>query len=99
MLCFMNLKTRKFLENFWDRFAGKLIQSSIGEFWGVTRAVLLENSSRPFFKSFFSFLNFIGYKVSVKIRMDEFSSKTACVTTQKMKILEKILDEFSMICQ
>ena len=31
--------------------------------------------------------------------MDEFSSKTACVTTQKMKILEKILDEFSMICQ
>ena len=34
-----------------------------------------------------------------KIRMDEFSSKTACVTTWKMKILEKFLDEFSMICQ
>ena len=28
-----------------DRFTGKLIQSSIGEFWGVTQAVLLENSS------------------------------------------------------
>ena len=30
-----------------DRFTGKLIQSSTGEFWGVTEAVLLENSSRP----------------------------------------------------
>ena len=29
-----------------DRFTGKLIQSSIGEFWGVTQAVLLENSSK-----------------------------------------------------
>ena len=38
-----------------DRFTGKLIQSSIGEFWGVTRAVLLENSSRPFFKAFVNF--------------------------------------------
>ena len=28
-----------------DRFTGKLIQSSIGEFWGVTETVLLENSS------------------------------------------------------
>ena len=37
----------KFLGHFWGRFAGKLIQSSIGEFWGVTQAVLLENSSRP----------------------------------------------------
>ena len=26
--------------------------------------------------------------------MDEFSSKTVCVTTQKMKILDKFLDEF-----
>ena len=31
--------------------------------------------------------------------MDEFSSKTAIVTTRKMKILEKFLDEFSMIYQ
>ena len=31
--------------------------------------------------------------------MDEFSSKTACMTTRKMKISEKFLDEFSMICQ
>ena len=31
--------------------------------------------------------------------MDEFSSKTACVTTRKMKISDKFLDEFSMICQ
>ena len=29
-----------------DRFTGKLIQSSDGEFWGVTQAVLLENSSK-----------------------------------------------------
>ena len=29
-----------------DRFTGKLIQSSIGEFWGMTQAVLLENSSK-----------------------------------------------------
>ena len=29
-----------------DRFTGKLIQSSNGEFWGVTQAVLLENSSK-----------------------------------------------------
>ena len=29
-----------------DHFSGKLIQSSIGEFWGVTQAVLLENSSK-----------------------------------------------------
>ena len=28
------------------RFAGKLIQSSIEEFWGVIQAVLLENSSK-----------------------------------------------------
>ena len=26
-----------------DRFTGKLIQSPIGEFWGVTQAILLEN--------------------------------------------------------
>ena len=29
--------------------------------------------------------------------MDEFSNKTACVTTRKMKILEKFLDEFDPI--
>ena len=33
------------------------------------------------------------------ILMDEFSSKTACVTTQKMKTWEKFMDEFSTICQ
>ena len=31
--------------------------------------------------------------------MDEFSSNTVWLTTRKMKILEKILDEFSMIWQ
>ena len=36
----------KFLGHFWDRFTGKLIQSSVWEFWGVTQAVLLENSSK-----------------------------------------------------
>ena len=51
------------------------------QFWGVTQAVLLENSSRQWFL------------------MDEFSSKTACVTTQKMKISEKFMDEFSRICR
>ena len=30
--------------------------------------------------------------------VDGFSSKKACVTTRRVKILEKILDEFSMIC-
>ena len=29
-----------------DRLPGKLIQSSIREFWGMTQAVLLENSSK-----------------------------------------------------
>ena len=33
------------------------------------------------------------------ILMDEFSSKTACMTTRKMEIPENFLDEFSMICQ
>ena len=37
----------QFLGNIWDRGTGNFIQSSIGEFWGVTQAVLLENSSRP----------------------------------------------------
>ena len=32
-------------------------------------------------------------------KMDEFASKTAYVTTREMKISEKLLDEFSMICQ
>ena len=53
---------------------------------GVTQAVLLENSSRPN----------VTYHIwfQSKNRMDEFSSKTACVTTQKMKISEKFRDEF-----
>ena len=29
-----------------DRLPGKLIQSSIREFWGMTQAVLMENSSK-----------------------------------------------------
>ena len=36
----------KFLGYELDRIAGKLIQSSIREFWGMTQAVLLENSSK-----------------------------------------------------
>ena len=36
----------KFLGTELDRITGKLIQSSIGEFWGMTQAVLLENSSK-----------------------------------------------------
>ena len=39
----------------------------------------------------------IIYGFSQKIRMDEFSSKTVCVTTRKMKISEKLLDEFSRV--
>ena len=42
---------------------------------------------------------YISCMVSVKNRMNEFSSKLACVTTRKMKISEKFLDKFSMICQ
>ena len=30
-----------------DRLTGKQIQSSNGDFWGVTQTVLLENLSRP----------------------------------------------------
>ena len=39
------------------------------------------------------------YGFSQKIRMDEFPSKTVCVTPRKMKISEKFLDDFSMICE
>ena len=37
--------------------------------------------------------NFITQKTDLLL-MDEFSSKTTCVTTRKMKISEKFLDEF-----
>ena len=92
-----------------ERFTGKLIQSSIGQFWGITQDVLLENSSKRkhLVESNISRILFthpdqmlhIIYGISQRNRMDEFSSKTACVTTRKMKISEIILDEFSMICQ
>ena len=43
--------------------------------------------------------SYISYKVSVKIRMDEFSSKTAWVTPQNWKKLNRyswfLMDEFS----
>ena len=57
-------------------------------------------SGRPFYwKNHPDQMLHIKYGFSQKIRMDEFSSKTACVTTWKMKISEKFLDKFSMICQ
>ena len=37
------------LNPYWQfswKVTGKLIQSSFGEFWGVTKAVVLENSSK-----------------------------------------------------
>ena len=67
------------------------IFSKIFNFRVVTQAVLLENWSIRFFD-----WNHIWY---VTFCLDEFSSKTACVTTRKMKISEKFLDEFSVICQ
>ena len=42
---------------------------------------------------------YTSYRVSVKKSKKSFSSKKACVTTRKMKISEKFLDEFSLICQ
>ena len=72
------------------RFTGKLIQSSIGEFWGVTQAVIMENSSSPnvtyhmcyiwtgwviYHIIWFIFGIWIIYGFGRKIRMDEFSSK------------------------
>ena len=51
-----------------DRFTGKRIQSSIGEFWDVTQTVLLENFSVRIFG-----WNHIWY---VTFGLDEFSSKT-----------------------
>ena len=42
---------------------------------------------------------FDASELKFRKKLDEFSSKTACVTTQKMNILEKFLDDFSMICE
>ena len=67
----------------------------INPYWQITGKFL-----RPFYwKIHPDQMLHTMYGFSQKIRMDEFSSKTACVTTRKMKILEKFLDEFSMICQ
>ena len=80
-------------------------------FWEISETVVLEisfnrqlensgASHRPFYwKTHPDQMLHIIYGFSQKIRMDEFSSKTACVTTWKMKISENFLDEFSMICQ
>ena len=48
-----------------DRFTGKLIQSSIGQFWGVTQTVLLENSSIKNHGYLFSFFQFWGVTQAV----------------------------------
>ena len=64
-------------QNFWDGFTGKLIQSSIGEFWGVKQAVFLENSSRPNVTYHMWFQS--------KNRMDEIFIKTVCWTPQNWK--------------
>ena len=47
-----------------DRFTGKLIQSSIGEFRGMAQVILLENSYRPFVT--YDMVYIIPYMVSVK---------------------------------
>ena len=70
------------MENSSKNFSGIFI------FRVVTQAVLLENSSIKNHEYLFSFSK----------KMDEFSSKTACVTTRKMKMAEQFLDEFPMIC-
>ena len=74
------------------------------EFQGVTQTVLLEDSSRhgwifqwyglthdPIF-----YKNWIG---TYEILMDEFSSNTVQLMTQKTEILENFPDEFFRICQ
>ena len=87
----------KFLRNFWHRFTGKLIHRKIMSTYSfflnrvVSLTVLLENSPR----------RNVTYHIwfQLKKRMDEFSSKAACVTTRQMEIPENFLIEFSMICQ
>ena len=76
----------------------------IGKSWKTHPEIFLKfsfigSSHIPFYwKTHPGKILHIIYGFSQKIRIDEFSSKTACVTTRKMKISEKILDEFSMIC-
>ena len=48
-----------------DRFTGKLIQSSIRKFWGVTQTVLLENSSIKNHGHLCSFFKFWGVTQTV----------------------------------
>ena len=83
-----------------------------GKSWKTHPEIFLKfsfsgSSHRPFYWKThpFDFLAETIYHIDIicgfsqKIRMDEFSSQTACVTSRKMKISEKFLDEFSMICQ
>ena len=74
------------------RFNGKLIQSSIGEYWKLIqnkafcRKLYFTNSGashRSFYwKTHSDQMLYIIYGFSQKIRIDEFFSKTFCVTPQ-----------------
>ena len=72
---------------------GDLIQSSIGDFWGVTQASLLENSFKRKHLVENNISRILGRHTLNRYSwflIDEFSSKTACLTTRKMKVSEKI---------
>ena len=74
----------KFLRPFyWKAHPKESISSKIifHEFWGVTQTVKLENSSRPNVAC--------NIWSQSKNRMDEFSSKTFCVTPQNWKKLNR----------
>ena len=82
--------------NFWDRFTGKLIHQKIMG----TYSVFLKNGSwaRPFYwKTYPVQMLHIIYDFGQKIQMDEFSSKTVCVTPQNWKNWYSwfLMDEFS----
>ena len=81
--------TWKFVNPYWQIMENSSRNfSKIFIFWVVTQAVLLENSS---IKNHRFYWNHIWY---VTFGLDEFSSKTFCVTPQNWNF-EKKLDEFS----
>ena len=77
----------KFLENFWDRFTGKLIQTKyyIWFIYVFSQKNRMEEFSSKTFCS--TPQNWKKLNMYSWFLMDEFSIETACVTTRKMKIL------------
>ena len=78
-----------------NRFTGKLIQSSISEFRGMTLTISLENSSKygNSHDRVFQWISPVHYPKIEISKLDEFSS---CRGKLKFR---KNLDEFSSSCQ